>query len=330
MGLKITIDANLKCVDFLDVTFELDTGLHKPFLKPNNTLQYVHTSSNHPKHVIDNIPKGIEDRLSLLSRNEEIFKRAIPPYQEALRKAGHSHILKFKPPTNQNTAPKKRYRKRWQEIWFNPPFSKTFKTKVGKEFFKIIDECFLRSNPLSKILNKHTLKLSFSCMPNMGKIVTGHNKKMLKGETLPQRACNCRDPNDCPLDNKCLAQNVICQASIQRLDNQKTETYIGLTSKTFKERWNNHKTSFRLSSHKNESRLSIYVWELKEQNINFLISWKIKANTSSYSPASKKCWLCSKEKYFILFEPKEASLNKRHEFFSKCPHKKKFKLGQHG
>ena len=63
LGLKITIDANLSTVDFLDVTLELKTGLYKPYMKPNNTLQYVHTSSNHPKHIIDNIPKGVERRL---------------------------------------------------------------------------------------------------------------------------------------------------------------------------------------------------------------------------------------------------------------------------
>ena len=99
LGLNITIAANLKIVDFLDVTLELNTGLHKPFLKPNNTIQYVHTSSNHPKHIIANIPKGVEDRLSLLSSNEEIFKKSIPPYQEALKRAGHTHIFNFNPPS---------------------------------------------------------------------------------------------------------------------------------------------------------------------------------------------------------------------------------------
>ena len=78
MGFNITSDANIQIVDFLDVTLDLTTGLHRPFLKPNNTIQYVHTSSNHPSHVIDNIPKGVEDRLSLLSSNEYISKGQSP------------------------------------------------------------------------------------------------------------------------------------------------------------------------------------------------------------------------------------------------------------
>ena len=98
MGLKITIDANLSTVDFLDVTLELKTGLYKPYMKPNNTLQYVHTSSNHPKHIIDNIPKGVERRLCQISSNEDVFLKAIPPYQEALHRAGHTYELKYTPP----------------------------------------------------------------------------------------------------------------------------------------------------------------------------------------------------------------------------------------
>ena len=110
------------------------------------------------------------------------------------------------------------------------------------------------------------------------------------------------------------------------IDNDKTETYIGLTSKTFKERWNCHKTSFRLENHQTETKLSMYIWTLKKQGIDFELSWRIVAKTSSYSPSTKKCWLCLKEKYFILYEPKMASLNKRNEFFTACPHKAKFKL----
>ena len=47
-GLKITIDANKKIVDFLDVTFDLTSGSYKPYKKPNKKLLYVHQQSNHP------------------------------------------------------------------------------------------------------------------------------------------------------------------------------------------------------------------------------------------------------------------------------------------
>ena len=37
-NLKITVEANLKVVDFLDVTLDLNTNSYKPFMKSNNTL----------------------------------------------------------------------------------------------------------------------------------------------------------------------------------------------------------------------------------------------------------------------------------------------------
>jgi len=47
-GLKITIEANKKVVNFLDVLLDLYTGKYKPFNKPNNNPTYVHIKSNHP------------------------------------------------------------------------------------------------------------------------------------------------------------------------------------------------------------------------------------------------------------------------------------------
>ena len=37
LGLKITVQTNLKVVDYLDVTLDLVTGSHRPFRKPNDT-----------------------------------------------------------------------------------------------------------------------------------------------------------------------------------------------------------------------------------------------------------------------------------------------------
>ena len=47
-GLKITIKANKKTINFLDVTLDLRSGSYKPFMKPNNKILYVHRQSNHP------------------------------------------------------------------------------------------------------------------------------------------------------------------------------------------------------------------------------------------------------------------------------------------
>ena len=46
-GFKITIKANLKILDFFDVTLDLSSGIYKPYIKPNNSPVYVNASSNH-------------------------------------------------------------------------------------------------------------------------------------------------------------------------------------------------------------------------------------------------------------------------------------------
>ena len=97
-GLSITVETNLKEVNFLDVTLDLRTGLYKPYIKPNDIPLYVHKQSNRPPSIIKNLPAGINKRLSSLSANEQIFNEAAKPYQEALRRSGYDYQLKFEPP----------------------------------------------------------------------------------------------------------------------------------------------------------------------------------------------------------------------------------------
>ena len=44
-GLKITIEANKKTVNFLDVTLDLSNGKYMPYTKPNNTPLYTSTEN---------------------------------------------------------------------------------------------------------------------------------------------------------------------------------------------------------------------------------------------------------------------------------------------
>ncbi|GFR78813.1 inositol hexakisphosphate and diphosphoinositol-pentakisphosphate kinase 2 [Elysia marginata] len=78
-GLNITIQANQKIVDFLDVTFNLHTGLHKPYKKPNHRITYIHIESNHPPSIIKNLPQGIEKRVTNNSSTAKIFEDAAIP-----------------------------------------------------------------------------------------------------------------------------------------------------------------------------------------------------------------------------------------------------------
>ena len=163
-------------------------------------------------------------------------------------------------------------------------------------------------------------------MPNMKVRMSGRNKKVLRENEQLGRKCNCRIPQDCPLSGECLTKNIIYQATVTQTNSDKTEKYVALTSTEFKKRLANHKTSFRLNNHSTATTISGHIWDLKRQGIDFELNWRILAKSQSCSPASQKCWLCLKEKYFIMFKPELATLNKRSELFTACLHKKKIKL----
>ena len=93
-------------------------------------------------------------------------------------------------------------------------------------------------------------------------------------------------------------------------------TYVGLTATEFKTRWRNHQMSFENESKKNDTELSKHLWQLKDQKKDFAISWKILAKAKSYSNLTKRCNLCSTEKFYIVYKPDMATLNKRNELVS--------------
>ena len=65
--LEITIEANKKRVEFLDIYLDLDKEEFGPYIKPNDNPVYVDSGSNHPPKVLENIPKGINKRLTTIS-----------------------------------------------------------------------------------------------------------------------------------------------------------------------------------------------------------------------------------------------------------------------
>jgi hypothetical protein len=322
-GLRITIDANKKVVNFLDVTMDLNQASHKPYLKPDNTPLYVNAMSSHPPAVIRTIPKGINHRLSTISSNEDVFKTSIPPYQAALESSGHHHKLEFNPEEKRQCRTRTRRR---NVTWFNPPFDSGVKTNVGGQFLKIIYESFPRGHILQKIFNKNTLKVSYSCMPNIKTVIDAHNKKVMNTDaTVPDnKPCNCRNKNLCPLDGKCRAAGIVYQASVT--SNNKTETYVGLTENDFKQRFGNHQQSFRHDRYRTQTELSKHIWGLKDRGADFEISWKILRHAKPYSNVAKRCSLCIMEKFLIICKPAMASLNKRTELISTCRHAAKYKL----
>ena len=255
------------------------------------------------------------------------FDKSKNIYQTALNKSGYNHQLTYLPahlPPTQN--PNKNRKRKRNITWYNPPFDSSVATNLGHEFLKLIKSSFHQAHPLSKIFNKNSIKLSYSCMPNIKSIINGHNTTLANTNNTPEqvRTCNCRAPQSCPLEGKCLSTNIIYQAKVT--SNGRVETYVGLTENTFKTRFNNHNSSFNNTSKRNNTELSKYIWSLKDNNTNFNVTWKILEKAKAYSPANKQCHLCNSEKFYILYKPELSSLNKRHELVSKCRHSNKYIL----
>ena len=161
LKLSITIEVNVKVVNFLDMTLDLNEGIYKPYMKPGNTPLYIHRKSNHPPSITKNIPSAINRRLSNISMNERVFNEAIPPYQEALDKGGYDFKLKFELSSTTKKGKKRNNRSR-PVTWFNPPFSQNVSNNVGGKFLKLIDTCFPPYHPLAKIINRNTVKISYT------------------------------------------------------------------------------------------------------------------------------------------------------------------------
>ena len=98
------VETNIKIVDFLDITFNLNNGTHRPYQKPNDLLLYIKKSSNHPPQIINQLPKVINKRLSRNPSNEEVFNSSKYQYKKILRDSWYTDFIrKFNKTSNNHT-----------------------------------------------------------------------------------------------------------------------------------------------------------------------------------------------------------------------------------
>ena len=202
-------------------------------------------------------------------------------------------------------------------------------TKIGQKFLGLIDTHFPVGSKLHKIFNRGTVKVSYSCMPNMAAIIKRHNARICRAEEEGDdrsRHCNCRRPNQCPLNGKCLNSSIVYKATVDVSGTPAPKVYIGSTETPFKHRYANHLMSFRHERYENQTELSKYIWRLKREGKDYRIGWDILRRAPAYSSLSKRCDLCVTEKLMILFMDKSTLLNRRSELVSKCRHQNKVYL----
>ena len=192
----------------------------------------------------------------LTTRNQyNIYKKSsdketFDAYQ-TLWKSGSTH----KPAYNEGRTTSSTRRTRTRKIiWFNPPFDLKVKTKVGKDFIRIIQECFPKGHALHQIFTSNTVKLSYSCMPTMDSVINSHNHNKVVGPEVRTEGCNCRDKKKCPLYEKggCLQKGIVYQSTVTNSGTSERDTYFSQTATSFKEEHKTYKSSTQLSKRARE------------------------------------------------------------------------------
>ena len=113
-----------------------------------------------------------------------MFDRNIGIYNTVLKNSGFDQTLTYdeqdKPASDSVNEENNQTRKRKRNIiWYNPPYSMNVKTNVGKIFFKLLRKHFPPSHPMYTIFNTNKVKISYSCFPNIGSIISSHNNDLI-------------------------------------------------------------------------------------------------------------------------------------------------------
>ena len=136
---------------------------------------------------------------------------------------------------NKNNSRRNRQR---NIIWFKPPFNQNH-----------------LANQLHKIFNRNTVKVSYSCRPNVGSIIKSHNKKLANAQNSHTNDCTCSKKEECPLEGICRSEDIICKCVVTGTGHPR-KVYVGTAEGDFKQRYYNHKKSFKNRKYPNETSLS--------------------------------------------------------------------------
>ena len=250
-----------------------------------------------------------------------MFNAAAPPYQEAINKSGYNYKLKYEPAPPRQPDDKKRKNRKRKILWFNPPYNYTVKTNVAGEYLKIVDECFPIGHPLRKIFNRNTMKVSYSTTANMAQIISGANSRKLNQNEGVEKTCSCskKDKPNCPMGGNCFVPGIVYQAIVEDSTGDQ-KSYIGLSKNDFKKRLGIHNQSFKKRD-SNKTCLSSHIWSLKDQGLDYTVTYRLVEKAKPFTPVTGRCQLCLTEKFYIMYRPDLAQLNKREEMFNHCRHK---------
>ena len=161
-----------------DLRFSITTLTNQQSLTllttPTKNLTTNHfTSTTHPPtHILRELPKSINNRIDTLPCNKRTFYQSPPTYNDALLKSNFKVQHKYE---QNNTS--KRHNGQRNVLWYNPSYSKNFKTNLAHNVLQLIDKHF---PPLNKLFNRHTVRVSYSWNENMQTFISRDKKTIPK------------------------------------------------------------------------------------------------------------------------------------------------------
>ena len=160
-------------------------------------------------------------------------------------------------------------------------------------------------------------------MLNMKSVIQNHKINLLSKQKAPVTtcSCSCRKKSQYSLSNKCLSKSPVFKAVFSQTLSKINKCYYVTCGKTFKEWHDNHTATFRKKSKQKSTELSKYIWELKQNSIQYQIRGDIASRART-----QKCDLCMTEKLTRAKTDPCSLLSTRDEFNSKCKHMSKLSL----
>ena len=163
-------------------------------------------------------------------------------------------------------------------------------------------------------------------MENVAQLIKRHNQQISYHKEKPRPSCNCRNKDVCPMDGKFQGQNVVYKCTVSATPNFPRRAYLGVAKGGWKQRFYNHKNLIKNKSYRNDTTLSSYLPNLRD-NVFPTLTWSVVKSVPGYSNISKQCLLSLTEKMLIaIYENPEQLSNKRSELIAKCRHDNKFLL----
>ena len=110
------------------------------------------------------------------------------------------------------------------------------------------------------------------------------------------------------MEGKCRSEDIKYKCVVTATGHSR-KVYLGTAEGNFKQRYHNHKKSFRNWKYANETSLMKYIWEMKDKhNISPNLMWCKVKTVPGYSNIWKRCMLCLHGKYEILNCPDQEEL----------------------